>query len=58
MNQNNMNGYVPELHTPAAREYMIQEYRNEERDREKLNDARDIKKEMEKTMMDAILQEE
>jgi hypothetical protein len=53
-----MQGYVPELNTPAAREYMIESYRNEERDRERLNDAKDIQKEIEKTMMDEILNEE
>jgi hypothetical protein len=42
-------GYVPELNTPQAREYMIESYRNEERDRERLNDAKDIQEEMKKT---------
>ena len=49
MNQNYMSGYHPELHTPQAREYMIESYRNEERDRERLNDAKDIIIEIKKT---------
>jgi hypothetical protein len=45
-------GYVPELNTPQAKEYMIESYRNEERDRERINDAKDIQEEMKKTKGD------